>query len=134
MPKIHVATSIVVSIPNNSPTVVGFDAEGVKRDMTHSTTVSTSNITIVIAGFYMGPLDVVWDANTAGRRFAEIRQNGSRLFEQNALPSPAGGEATNVIPFAAQLAVGDVVTVALTQTSGVSLGAAPHLRLVMVTD
>lgn len=133
-PKIHVSTSIIVSIPNTTPTVIGWDAEGVKRQITHSNATSTSDITIVLAGFYMGPFDVIWDANTTGKRFAEIRKNGARLFEDTSVPSSPGGEATNLIPFGEQLAAGDVITVALAQTSGVSLGAAPHFRLVMVTD
>lgn len=133
-PKIHVATTTAFTVPHDTLTLVEFDAAGVKRGIQHSTTVSPDEITILEDAFYVGAFNCGWNADPNGRRFAEVQENGTRLFDQSVAPVPVTGEATNIFPVAAQWLATDVITVAIYQNSGGDLDAFPNFRLVMETD
>lgn len=131
-PVIRVATTAAVSITNNSTTTVNLDAEGFKRDITHSTVTNSSRVTFANTGIYTLTLQVDWDANATGRRYASILLNGTTTIRNQSMAPASGGQATNQLALSYEFDATDYVQVQVYQDSGGSLNAYPNLEVVWV--
>lgn len=113
------------SISNNTATNLTFNAETYDTNGFHSTTTSTSRITIPTnyGGYYQITTNVGFDTNSSGRRIVTIKLNGSTgIAIGETTPGsgiyPAFGASTTYY-----LNAGDFVECEVFQSSGGSLDA-----------
>ena len=131
-PVIRVATTGAVSITNNSLTTVNLDAFGFKRDLLHSTVTNPSRVTFATTGIYTLTLQVDWDANATGRRYASILLNGATVIRAQSMAPASGGQATNQLAMSYDFEATDYVQVQVYQDSGGSLNCYPNFEVVWV--
>lgn len=111
------------NIANDSPTAVDFDSEAYDVGGYHSVSSNTSRFTIPSgkAGYYLVQGQVSWIHNTSGKRQIDIYKNGTGyatgVYGPSVASSP-GDWPTCPISSVIYLAVGDYVTMVVTQKSG----------------
>lgn len=115
-----------LSVANATATDIGFTAEYYDTDAFHDNSTNNARITIPAgkAGKYLFTSSVVWSNNGTGERQMSLRKNGSQLGWES-IESDAVAASYSVTNGARvlDLAVGDYVTLTVTQNSGGALDA-----------
>jgi len=110
------------SISTSTYTNVTFNTENIDTNGFHSTSTNTDRITIPtgFAGKYRFTAQVRFDSNATGYRRMDIEISGSSVT--NAIASPVSGAGTSFTTTGIyNCAVGDIITLAVFQSSGGSL-------------
>lgn len=122
--------SAALSISNNTATVISLDAEDNDNSSMHSTSSNTSRVVAPVAGVYLFIARATWLGNATGTRRLDIRKNSGGSGSGGTLlayegPNAWGGASSatiNRVEWMGPLAANDYIELAVTQTSGGSLG------------
>lgn len=128
-PTISVTVVSPFNVPHNTATDIEFNAEGWKRNFTHSTSSSEELVTVTEDGIYdIDPYVGWYDTSGAGIRRAEVRRNNSEIRADQCDPDTTNA-ATNQFSFTEALEAGDDITLVVLQDSGGDLLCIPGLKL-----
>lgn len=120
-PSCRVRNSADISIPNNTLTVLTFNAERFDTDGMHSTSVNTGRITFATAGKYIIGGDIEWVGNVTNVRLIGIRLNGATIIAYaDQINSDTAVLRQSVVTLY-QFAAGDYVELLAYQNSGGAL-------------
>jgi hypothetical protein len=128
IPAVRVSNSGFLAAPNNALTTLTFNSEAYDTAGLHSTATDTSRLTAPVAGVYNIISNVEWSADSNGRRFVQLRQNGG----SNLVIDQVGGtlappfNTTQTVATEAKLSAGDYVEVQALQDSGSALFVNPQ--------
>jgi len=112
------------TISNTTDTVLNFSgADHYDTDGFHDPATNNSRITIPagLGGYYMVYGLNTWDANATGRRFCELKKNGTKIFTSNGFGPNSTAAPSNMISLVLNLAATDYVEYQVWQSSGGNL-------------
>lgn len=122
-PRIRLLGVTAQTIPNSTFTAINFTEEVYKVGITHSTSTNTHLVTCDVAGLYMLTGGVYMATNAAGPRALKWQKNGVDIPGSGMSAQPQSGVQTPIVarPTEVQLAVGDNVSLLVSQGSGGNL-------------
>jgi hypothetical protein len=112
------------TISNTTDTVLNFSGTDLyDTDGFHDPATNNSRITIPagLGGYYMVYGLNTWDVNATGRRFCELKKNGTKIFTSNGFGPNATAAPSNMISVVIELAATDYVEYQVWQSSGGNL-------------
>lgn len=120
VPQARVYNSANISISNNTVTALTFNSERFDNGDLHSTSSNTDRLTAPVTGLYAFGATVQFASNATGRRQVTLTVNGTEVAADERVP--VNGAVTIIsVSSAWQLTAGDIVRVAVFQTSGGAL-------------
>ena len=120
----RVYNSTVLSIPNNTDTVLTFNSERWDTDNIHSTVSNTSRLTVQTAGKYYIYGHINWANNPTGRRYVYLLVNSITVLGTQTAPTVANNMNQNINTHYS-LNAGDYVELLVNQDSGGTLNVNP---------
>lgn len=108
------------TIPNNTPTLIIFDAEDYDTDDMHDNVSNPTRLTCKTAGLYLLIAQIRWFDNVDGDRTTRIKRNGTTVIAE--VQDIAAHENGQVAATIYQLNANDYVEVEVVQTRGGDLG------------
>jgi hypothetical protein len=115
-PKAYVQNSALISVPNNTATVVTCDTELFDTDNCHSTTVSPARLTCNTAGVYYVSAYAAFASNNTNYRQIFVRVNGGTAIASEIRPAYNQTDMTTSTIW--QLNAGDYLEMVVVQDSG----------------
>ena len=112
------------TISNTTDTVLNWvDPDHYDTDGFHDPSTNSSRITIPagLGGYYLVYGQNTWDVNATGRRFCELKKNGTKLFTSNGFAANSSAAPANMISIILNLSAGDYVEYQVWQSSGGNL-------------
>jgi hypothetical protein len=112
------------TIPNTTDTVLNFSGtDTYDTDTFHDTTTNNSRITIPagLGGYYLIYGLNTWDVNATGRRFCELKKNGTKILTSNGFGPNSTAAPSNMISVVLNLSAGDYMEYQVWQSSGGNL-------------
>jgi len=112
------------TISNTTDTVLNFSGtDTYDTDAFHDTTTNNSRITIPtgLGGYYLIYGLNTWDVNATGRRFCELKKNGTKILTSNGFGPNSTAAPSNMISVVLNLSAGDYVEYQVWQSSGGNL-------------
>jgi hypothetical protein len=112
------------TISNTTDTVLNFSGtDHYDTDGFHDPATNNSRITIPtgLGGYYLVYGLNTWDTNATGRRFCELKKNGTKIFTSNGFGPNSTAAPSNMISIVLNLSAGDYVEYQVWQSSGGNL-------------
>jgi hypothetical protein len=118
----RVYNTVNISIPHNTMTALTFNSERYDTDTMHDLVTNPGRLTCKTAGKYEIGAGMVLGASGTGRRYAELRLNGTTVIDIFQIPVNSASAGT-ILKLNTQydLAVNDYVEVRVLQDSGGAL-------------
>jgi hypothetical protein len=115
----RVFSSVPLSIPTGTATVIPFDSKNFDTGGYFDVAGHPTRLASAIGGFFLVGANVEWAANAVGVREVSIRQGGVNLVADAGEPAVTGGLATSQeVVHLLSLAAGDYFEVVVVQNSG----------------
>jgi hypothetical protein len=112
------------TISNTTDTVLNFSGtDTYDTDGFHDPATNNSRITIPagLGGYYLIYGLNTWDVNATGRRFCELKKNGTKLYTSNGFGPNSTAAPSNMISIVLNLSAGDYLEYQVWQSSGGNL-------------
>jgi hypothetical protein len=112
------------TISNTTDTVLNFSGtDTYDTDGFHDTSTNNSRITIPagLGGYYLIYGLNTWDVNATGRRFCELKKNGTKILTSNGFAPNSTAAPSNMISIVLNLSAGDYMEYQVWQSSGGNL-------------
>lgn len=125
-PMVQLQHTTAISVPNTTWTALPFQTEVIDTESIHSLTTNPSRVTPKTPGWYIGHFGMSWATNTAGKRHAVPRKNGTlnnatTYGRVDWLPTSSGAVNRGFRFFMPFNGTTDYVEVAVFQSSGAAL-------------